>query len=70
MDSPQMELSLILPCLNEERTVGICVAKAINFLKENNIHGEVLVADNGSTPRMYTHISFRDISSRFLLTNS
>lgn len=51
MDSPQMELSLVLPCLNEERTVGICVAKAVNFLKENNIHGEVLVADNGSTDR-------------------
>lgn len=51
MDSPQMELSLILPCLNEERTVGICVAKAIKFLKKNNIHGEVLVADNGSTDR-------------------
>lgn len=51
MDSPQMELSLVLPCLNEDRTVGICVAKAVNFLKENNIHGEVLVADNGSTDR-------------------
>lgn len=51
MDSPQMELSLVLPCLNEERTVGVCVAKAVNFLKENKIHGEVLVADNGSTDR-------------------
>jgi len=47
----QVELSIVLPCLNEERTVGICVSKAINFLKENGINGEVVVADNGSTDR-------------------
>lgn len=46
-----MELSIVLPCLNEELTVGICVAKAVGFLRENNINGEVLVADNGSTDR-------------------
>ena len=43
------ELSIVLPCLNEERTVGICVAKAGSFLKRNRIKGEVIVADNGST---------------------
>ncbi len=47
----QVELSIVLPCLNEERTVGTCVAKAINFLKENRINGEVVIADNGSTDR-------------------
>jgi glycosyltransferase involved in cell wall biosynthesis len=47
----QIELSIVLPCLNEERTVGICVAKAMNFLKENGINGEVVIADNGSTDR-------------------
>ncbi|NOH02999.1 MAG: glycosyltransferase family 2 protein [Chloroflexi bacterium] len=51
MDSPQMELSIVLPCLNEERTVGMCAAKAAGFLKKHNINGEVLVADNGSTDR-------------------
>ena len=51
MNSPAMELSIVLPCLNEELTVGICVAKAVGFLRENNINGEVLVADNGSTDR-------------------
>jgi glycosyltransferase involved in cell wall biosynthesis len=47
----QFELSIVLPCLNEESTVGICVAKAMNFLKENGINGEVVIADNGSTDR-------------------
>ena len=42
------ELSIVLPCLNEELTVGACVSKAVNFLKKHKINGEVLVADNGS----------------------
>ncbi len=46
-----IELSIVLPCLNEELTVGICVAKAVNFLKKNKIKGEVIVADNGSTDK-------------------
>lgn len=51
MDASPLELSIVLPCLNEELTVGTCVAKAVKFLKKNKIHGEVLVADNGSTDR-------------------
>lgn len=47
----QIELSIVLPCLNEERTVGTCVDKAMDFLKRTHIEGEVLVADNGSTDR-------------------
>jgi glycosyltransferase involved in cell wall biosynthesis len=38
-----------MPCLNEEQTVGTCVEKAIRFLEENEINGEVLIADNGSS---------------------
>ena len=45
----QKELSIVMPCLNEELTVGTCVTKAVNFLKEYKIDGEVIVADNGST---------------------
>lgn len=44
-----IELSVVLPCLNERETVGICVAKAVTALKDAGISGEVLVADNGST---------------------
>lgn len=49
MSDSQLELSIVLPCLNEDRTVGTCVVKAINFLKGQDINGEVIVADNGST---------------------
>src|SRR6266487_4624817 len=45
----QIELSIVLPCLNEERTVGKCVAQAKSFLEMQKIKGEVIVADNGST---------------------
>ncbi len=41
-------VSVVMPCLNEEETIGICVEKAINELKRLNIKGEVVVSDNGS----------------------
>ncbi|MCK6540288.1 MAG: glycosyltransferase, partial [Anaerolineales bacterium] len=50
-ESKQIELSIVLPCLNEECTVGNCVAQARSFLRKNRIRGEVIVADNGSTDR-------------------
>ena len=43
-----LELTLLMPCLDEARTVGPCVEKARRFLEEHGIAGEVLVADNGS----------------------
>ncbi len=46
---PECELSIVMPCLNEARTVGICVAKALRFLGQEGISGEVVVADNGSS---------------------
>jgi glycosyltransferase involved in cell wall biosynthesis len=42
------ELSVVMPCLNEADTVGVCVEKALRALREAGIHGEVIVADNGS----------------------
>ncbi len=44
-----LELSIVIPCLNEARTVGTCVRKARDFLVRRGIAGEVIVADNGST---------------------
>jgi len=44
----EIELTLLMPCLDEARTVGACVEKARAFLAEHGIAGEVLVADNGS----------------------
>ncbi|WP_240788575.1 glycosyltransferase family 2 protein [Ramlibacter henchirensis] len=45
---PPMELTVLMPCLNEARTVARCVAAARRFLAASGISGEVLVADNGS----------------------
>lgn len=45
------ELSIVMPCLNEAQTVGRCVAKARQFLRDHRIEGEVIVADNGSQDR-------------------
>jgi glycosyltransferase involved in cell wall biosynthesis len=44
-----VELTVVMPCLNEAETVAACVAKAARFIAENGISGEVVVADNGST---------------------
>jgi hypothetical protein len=44
-----VELSVLMPCLNEAETVASCVRKARGFLVEHGIDGEVVVADNGST---------------------
>ncbi len=44
-----LELSIVLPCLNEAETVGLCVGKAVKWLRDAGVAGEVIVADNGST---------------------
>jgi glycosyltransferase involved in cell wall biosynthesis len=43
------ELTILMPCLNEARTLGACLRKAQLFLKQHGIAGELIVADNGST---------------------
>lgn len=43
-----VEISIVLPCLNERETVGICVSKALSSLQSAGLSGEVIVADNGS----------------------
>ena len=47
--SYEYELTILMPCLNEAETLETCIKKAQNFLRENNVNGEVLIADNGST---------------------
>ncbi|MFM7703414.1 MAG: glycosyltransferase family 2 protein, partial [Rubrivivax sp.] len=43
------ELTILMPCLNEARTLPACIGKAQAFLREQGIRGEVLIADNGSS---------------------
>jgi glycosyltransferase involved in cell wall biosynthesis len=44
-----VELTIVMPCLNEAETVATCVRKAMGFLAGSGIDGEVVLADNGST---------------------
>src|SRR5262249_30568683 len=44
-----VEVSVVMPCLNEAATVGRCVGKAVAALKRMGVRGEVVVADNSST---------------------
>lgn len=45
---PDLELTILMPCLNEAETVGKCVEKAQLFFKRHRVRGEVLISDNGS----------------------
>jgi len=44
-----VEVSVVMPCLDEHETVGVCVQKAVGALTHSGLTGEVIVADNGST---------------------
>ncbi|MDH2428713.1 glycosyltransferase [Sphaerisporangium sp. TRM90804] len=44
-----MELTVVMPCLNEAETVETCIRKALACMDEHGIDGEVVIADNGST---------------------
>src|SRR5215831_3976573 len=46
-----LELSVVLPCLNEEATIGLCIEQISRTLEAQNISGEIIVADNGSSDR-------------------
>jgi len=48
-DDEAVEVTVLLPCLNEAETLAICVQKAVKCLAELGVRGEVLVSDNGST---------------------
>jgi glycosyltransferase involved in cell wall biosynthesis len=47
--SQQIELTVVMPCLNEAETIGTCISKAMNWMKQNSVSGEVVIGDNGST---------------------
>ena len=48
-DVGDIELSVVMPCLNEADTLEACIRKALRAMDEHRISGEVIVADNGST---------------------
>jgi glycosyltransferase involved in cell wall biosynthesis len=44
-----IELSIVMPCLNEAETLAVCIDKAQGYLERSGVVGEVIIADNGST---------------------
>ena len=44
-----VELSIVMPCLNEAETLALCIDKAQGYLARSGVVGEVIIADNGST---------------------
>ncbi len=50
-DHGPVDISVVMPCLNEENSVGICVGKAWEGIRKTGLRGEVIVSDNGSTDR-------------------
>jgi glycosyltransferase involved in cell wall biosynthesis len=45
----QIEVSVVIPCLNEANSIGYCVEKAIGAFQTAGLRGEVVIGDNGST---------------------
>jgi Glycosyl transferase family 2 len=48
-DAPVVEVSVVMPCLNEADTLATCIEKAQRAFREHGIAGEIIIADNGST---------------------
>ena len=48
-EGTDIELTVVMPCLNEAETLEVCIQKALASMEEMGVVGEVLIADNGST---------------------
>jgi len=48
-DNSEIELSIIMPCLNEAETLEVCIRKADGYLQRSGVRGEIVIGDNGST---------------------
>jgi glycosyltransferase involved in cell wall biosynthesis len=49
-DQPEeLELTIVMPCLNEAETLETCIRKAVAYLERSGVKGEVVIGDNGST---------------------
>lgn len=59
-----LELTILMPCLNEAETLATCITKARSFLSRTGISGEILIADNGSIDGSQTIA--RDLGARII----
>ena len=70
---PQLDYSIVLPCLNEEKTIGECIDLSFKAAKSRGHSIEVIVADNGSTDKTeviglelqkkFTNVKYQKIAS-------
>lgn len=44
-----IEFTILMPCLNEENTIGFCISEALEYIAKSSIRAEILIADNGSS---------------------
>jgi glycosyltransferase involved in cell wall biosynthesis len=65
-DASEIELTILMPCLNEAETLAACIQTAKNFLQSTGIRGEVLIADNGSTDN--SQVIARESQARLVTT--
>lgn len=49
MTADELEVSIVMPCLDEAETLAACIRKALSMFSAHGVRGEVIVADNGST---------------------
>ena len=45
----RVDLSVVMPCLNEEATIGDCIDEALGFFQDAGLNGEVIIVDNNCT---------------------
>lgn len=44
----ELELTILMPCLNEEKSIAYCIEEAYQYIMKSSIDGEIIIADNGS----------------------
>ncbi|WP_029947033.1 glycosyltransferase family 2 protein [Leifsonia aquatica] len=49
LETDTIELTIVMPCLNEAETLATCIRKASGYLEKSGVSGEIVIADNGST---------------------
>ena len=64
----KIELTILIPALNEEETIGICIEKAKRFIKQNGIEAEILIANNNSIDR--TEDIAKELGARVINVNT